>query len=39
MRFAVLEDIEAEASAEIAKLEIRNRELAKVLGRPKLELK
>jgi hypothetical protein len=39
LRLQILDGIEVDAENELAKLEVRNRELAKLLGRPKLELK
>jgi hypothetical protein len=38
LRLTILKGIEDEANAEIQKLDARNKELSKLLGRPKLEL-
>jgi hypothetical protein len=38
LRLQILKRIEAEANAELAKLEVRNKELAKLLGRPRHKL-
>ena len=39
LRLQILDGIEVDAENELARLEVRNRELAKLLGRAKLELK